>query len=148
VLGPPIRAYHRLVRRLDLAGRQRREYRIDRRVAELVGSEPTAASLERVLLAGICYRALERAVRFDREGDPLEALRRTAAEIPEHEFARLVWVDRARNGRSDAEHPPTWQRTRLLRAHPTPTTTVFAPAKDDELTTAARAAAATLRDHD
>ncbi|MGW7684235.1 hypothetical protein ACWGID_26065 [Kribbella sp. NPDC054772] len=148
VLGPPIRAYHRLLRRLDLAGRQRREYRIDRRVAELVGSEPTAASLERVLLAGICYRALERAVRFDRTGDPLDAVRRTAAEIPDHEFARLVRVDRACNGRSDAEHPPTWQRTRLLRAHPAPTTTVFAPSKDDELAPATRAAAATLRDHD
>ena len=146
VLGPPIRGYHRLLHRLDLAGRQRREYRIDRRVAEQVGSEPTAASLERILLAGICERALERAVRFDRASDPLETLRRTAAEIPEHELARLVRVDQARNGRSDAEHPPTWQRTRLLRAHPTPTTTVFAPSKDDELAAAARAAVASLYD--
>lgn len=148
LLGPPIRGYRRLMRRLDLVGRQRREYRIDRRVAEHVGSEPTAASLERALLADICYRALERAARFDRTTDPLDALRRTAAEIPEHEFARLVRVDQARNGRSDAEHPPTWQRTRLLRVNPTPTTTVFAPTKDDELTAAARAAAASLRDDD
>ncbi|MFD7159676.1 hypothetical protein ACFV9C_34115 [Kribbella sp. NPDC059898] len=146
VLGPPIRGYRRLLHRLDLVGRQRREYRIDRRVAEHVGSEPTAASLERVLLAGICFRAAERAVRFDRAGDPVGTLRRTAAEIPEHEFARLVRVDRAQNWRSDAEHPPTWQRTRLLRAHPTPTTTVFAPSKDDELTKAARAALAALHD--
>ncbi|MGZ0148521.1 hypothetical protein ACXJJ3_15730 [Kribbella sp. WER1] len=146
VLGPPIRGYWRLLHRLDLVGRQRREYRIDRRVAEQVGSEPTASSLERVLLAGICFRAAERAVRFGRSGDPLDTLRRTAAEIPDHEFARLVRVDRAQNGRSDAGHPPTWQRTRLLRAHPTPTTTVFAPAKDDELSTAARAALAALHD--
>ncbi|GAA3124374.1 hypothetical protein GCM10010530_52600 [Kribbella aluminosa] len=146
VLGPPIRWYWRLLHRLDLAGRQRREYRIDRRVAEHVGSEPAAASLERVLLAGICVRAAERVVRFDRARDPLDTLRRTAAEIPEHEFARLVRVDRAQNGRSDAEHPPTWQRTRLLRAHPTPTTTVFAPSNDDELAKAARAALAALHD--
>lgn len=146
VLGPPLRGYWRLLHRLDLAGRQCREYRIDRRVAEHVGSEPAAAALERVLLAGICFRAAERAVRFDPAGDPLDTLRRTAAEIPEHEFARLVRVDRAQNGRSDAEHPPTWQRTRLLRAHPTPTTTVFAPSKDDELGTAARAALAALHD--
>lgn len=146
VLGPPIRGYYRLLRRLDLAGRQRREYRIDRRVAEHIGSEPAAAALERALLAGICYRALERAVRLGRADDPLDALRRTAAEIPEHEFARLVRVDRASNGRSDADHPPTWQRTRLLRAHPTPTTSVFAPDKDDELRAAARAAVASLHD--
>jgi hypothetical protein len=148
VLGPPIRGYRRLLRRLDLVGRQRREYRIDRRVAEHVGSEPTAASLERALLADICYRALERAARFDRASDPLDALRRTVADIPEHEFARLVRVDQARNGRSDAEHPPTWQRTRMVRGNPTPRTTVFAPTKDDELTAAARAAAASLRDYD
>jgi hypothetical protein len=146
ILGPPIRGYQRLLHRLDLVGRQRREYRIDRRVAEHVGSEPTAMSLERVLLAGICLRALERSVRFDRKVDPLDTLRRTAAEIPDHEFARLVRIDQASNGRSDAEHPPTWQRTRLLRARPTPTTTVFAPSKDDELAAAARAAASTLRD--
>ncbi|GAA1145753.1 hypothetical protein GCM10009630_50470 [Kribbella jejuensis] len=146
VLGPPIRGYRRLLHRLDLAGRQRREYRIDRRVAEQVGSEPAAASLERVLLAGIALRALERAVRFDRLTDPLDTLRRTAAEIPDHEFARLVRVDQASNGRSDVDHPPTWQRTRLLRAHPTPTTSVFAPVKDDELRAAARAAAAVLHE--
>jgi hypothetical protein len=146
ILGPPIRGYQRLLHRLDLVGRQRREYRIDRRVADHVGSEPTAMSLERVLLAGICLPALERSVRFDRKVDPLDTLRRTAAEIPDHEFARLVRIDQASNGRSDAEHPPTWQRTRLLRARPTPTTTVFAPSKDDELAAAARAAASTLRD--
>ena len=146
VLGPPIRGYRRLLHRLDLVGRQRREYRIDRRVAEHVGSGPAAASLERVLLAGIGLRALERAVRFDRKTDPLDVLRRTAAEIPDHELARLVRVDQAANGRSDVDHPPTWQRTRLLRAHPTPTTTVFAPSKDDELRAAARAAASVLHD--
>jgi hypothetical protein len=148
ILGPPIRGYRRLLRRLDLAGRQRREYRIDRRVAEHVGSEPTARSLERLLLADICYRSLERAVRFDPAGDPLETMRRTAAEIPEHEFVRLVRVDQARSGRTDAEHPPTWQRTRLLRMPPTPTTTVVTPTADSELATAARAAVAGLRDYD
>lgn len=86
-------------------------------------------------------------VLHDRDGDPLEALRRTAAEIPEHEFARLVLTDRARSGRSGADHPPTWQRTRLLRAHPAPATTVPGPANDDELTAAARIAAAHLRDY-
>ncbi|MER7244259.1 M48 family metallopeptidase [Kribbella sp. NPDC000426] len=145
VLGPPIRGYRRLLRRLDLSGRQRREYRIDRRVAELVGSEPTARSLERLLLAGACFRALARAVRFEPGCDPLDVLRRTAAEIPDHELVRLIRVDQAQNGRTDADHPPTWQRTRLLRANPTPTTSVFAPSKDDELAAAARAA---VRDYD
>ncbi|RZU15438.1 hypothetical protein EV645_2976 [Kribbella rubisoli] len=145
VLGPPIRGYRRLLRRLDLSGRQRREYRIDRRVAELVGSEPTARSLERLLLAGACYRALARAVRFEPGSDPLDVLRRTAAEIPDHELVRLIRLDQAQNGRTDADHPPTWQRTRLLRANPTPTTSVFAPSKDDELAAAARAA---VREYD
>jgi hypothetical protein len=145
LLGPPIRGYERLLRRLDLSGRQRREYRIDRRIAELVGSEPTARSLERTLLAGTCYRALERAVRVGRGSDPLDVLRRAAAEIPDHELVRLIRLDQAQNGRTDADHPPTWQRTRLLRANPAPTTSVFAPSKDDELAAAARAA---VRDHD
>jgi hypothetical protein len=148
VLGPPIRGYRRLLRRLDLPGRQRREYRIDRQVSEYAGSDPTARSLERVLLAGTCYRALERAVRFEPGSDPLDVLRRTAAGIPEHEFVRLVRLDEARNGRTDVDHPPTALRTRLLRANPTPTASVFAPSKDDELAAAARTAAAHLRDHD
>jgi hypothetical protein len=148
VFGTPIRWYRRLLLKLDLTGRQRREYAIDRRVAELAGSEPTARSLERVLLAGTCYRALERAVRFERGGDPLEVLRRTAAEIPEHEFVRQVRVDQLRNGRADADHPPTWRRTHLLRGNPTATTSVHAPAKDDELTVAARTAATDLRGRD
>ncbi|MFD3405792.1 hypothetical protein ACFWUU_34215 [Kribbella sp. NPDC058693] len=101
-----------------------------------------------MLLAGTCYRALARAVRFEPGSDPLDVLRRTAAEIPDHEFVRLLRLDQARNGRTDADHPPTASRTRLLRANPTPTTAVFAPSKDDELATAARAAAAYLRDHD
>lgn len=148
VFGPPIRGYRRLLRRLDLAGRQRREYRIDRQVSEHAGSEPTARSLERVLLAGTCYRALEHAVRFEPGSDPLDVLRRTAAGIPEHEFVRLVRLDEAHNGRTDLDHPPTALRTRLLRAGPTPTTSVFAPAKDEELAAAARAASVHLRDHD
>ena len=145
VLWPPIRGYRRLLRRLDLSGRQRREYRIDRRIAELVGSEPTARSLERLLLADTGYRALERAIRRGPISDPLDVLRRTAAEIPDHELVRVIRLDQAQNGRTDADHPPTWQRTRLLRANPTPTTSVFAPSKDDELTAAARAA---VRDYD
>jgi hypothetical protein len=148
LFGPPIRGYRRMLRKLNLPGRQRREYRIDRRVAELTGSEPTARSLERVLLAGTCFRALQRAVRFNRDGDPLEVLRRTAAEIPDHELDRQLHVDRLRNGRVDADHPPTWRRTQLLRANPTATTAVHAPSRDDELTKAARHAIAYLKDHD
>src|SRR5262249_27178683 len=80
--------------------------------------------------------------RFEPGNDPLDVLRRTAAGIPEHEYVRLVRLDAASNGRSDVDHPPTASRARLLRADPTPTTSVFAPAKDDGLANAARAAAA------
>ncbi|MEV8378938.1 M48 family metallopeptidase [Kribbella sp. NPDC056861] len=120
--GPPVRAYHRLLDRLDQAGHQRTEYLIDRQVAQTAGSEAAAGALERALIADTVYRALERATRFDSGVEPLEVVRRSAADIPPHELARRIRVSRLGNTRSDAHHPPTHLRTKLLRQLPAPAT--------------------------
>ncbi|MEU8227468.1 M48 family metallopeptidase [Kribbella sp. NPDC048915] len=107
-----------LLERLAFRSDQRAEYLADLKSGEIAGSEASAHALERVLLADTSYRAMERALRFPTEIDPLEAVRREVTEIPAHEIERRLRVSRLREVRTDATHPPTYLRTKLLRSRP------------------------------
>ena len=129
---------------------QRAEYLADRRAAEIAGSEATAHALERMLLSDTAYRAMERALRFKSEIEPLEAVRRAVNEVPAREIERHVRASRTRETRTDATHPPTYLRTRLIRARPATTAQVVlgldeSRAVDRELAPAARVVLAELR---
>jgi Zn-dependent protease with chaperone function len=118
VVGGAVRSYSWLLGRLDLRSSQRAEYLADRTAAEIAGSEATAWALERTLLADTSFRALEQALRFDQGIEPLEAVRRAVTVVPAREIERRVRVSRLRDTRIDSTHPPTYLRTKLIRARP------------------------------
>lgn len=118
IVGGAVRSYSWLLGRLDLRSSQRAEYLADRTAAEVAGSEATAWALERTLLADTSFRALERALRFDQGIEPLEAVRRAVTEVPAREIERRVRVSQLRDTRIDSTHPPTYLRTKLIRARP------------------------------
>ncbi|RZT20426.1 Zn-dependent protease with chaperone function [Kribbella sp. VKM Ac-2569] len=120
-IGVLVRGIAWLLERLELRGNQRAEYLADRKAGEMAGSEATAHALERLVLAGASYRALERALRFPTGIDPLEAVRREVTEVPAREIERRLRVSRLREARTDATHPPTYLRTRLIRTRPATT---------------------------
>lgn len=70
------------------------------------------------MLAESSCRALERALRFDKDVEPLEAVRRAAAEVPAREIERQIRLSRLRDTRIDSTHPPTHLRTKLVRTRP------------------------------
>jgi Zn-dependent protease with chaperone function len=121
IVGPLIRGVAWLLERLALRGSQRAEYLADRTAGEIAGSEAAAQALERLVLAETSYRALERALRFPAEVAPLEAVRRELTEVPAREIERRLRVSRLREARTDAAHPPTYLRTRLIRTRPATT---------------------------
>ncbi|MEV6282346.1 M48 family metalloprotease [Kribbella sp. NPDC051770] len=118
IVGPIIRGYAWLLDRVSLRGNQRAEYLADRTAAEVAGSEAAAWALERTLLGDTSYRALERALRFEKDLPPLEAVRRAVAETPKREIERRLRVSRLRETRTDSSHPPTYLRAKLIRARP------------------------------
>jgi hypothetical protein len=106
--------------------------------------------LERTLLAGTSYRAMERALRFPTEIEPLEAVRRAVTEVPAREIERHLRASRGRETRTDATHPPTYLRTKLIRTRPVTTARVVlgidqSRAIDRELAPHARKVLAELR---
>ncbi|WP_145802429.1 M48 family metalloprotease [Kribbella amoyensis] len=118
ILGPLVRGYTWLLDRTDLRSGQRAEYLADRKSGEVAGSEAAAAALERSLLADAAYRALERALRFEQDVPPLEAVRRSVSGVPRREIERRLRVSELRETRTDATHPPTNLRTKLIRTRP------------------------------
>jgi Zn-dependent protease with chaperone function len=143
--GAVVRGYAAVLNRADLRSGQRAEYLADRRAASVAGSEATARALDRLVLADVAYRALERTLRHDRDHDPAEAVRRTIGEIPARELERRLRVSRLRDSRTDSTHPPTYLRSKLVRARQVPTAAVVlgiseAAATDAELMRAARPA--------
>ncbi|TCC36876.1 M48 family metalloprotease [Kribbella sindirgiensis] len=120
-IGTLVRGVAWLLERLQLRGDQRAEYLADRQAGEIAGSEATAQALERLGLADASYRAMERALRFPTEIDPLEAVRREVSEVPAREIERQLRVSRLREARTDATHPPTYLRTKLIRTRPATT---------------------------
>jgi Zn-dependent protease with chaperone function len=118
VVGGAARGYSWLLTKVSLRSDQRAEYLADRKAAEIAGSDATVWALERTLLAEASYRALERALRFGTELEPLEAVRRAVTEVPAREVERQIRVSRTRDTRIDSTHPPTYLRTRLIRARP------------------------------
>lgn len=117
-VGNAVRAYGWLLSKVALRSSQRAEYLADRRSAEIAGSDAAAWALERSLLGQASYRALERALRSTQDVEPLEAVRRAVTEVPAREIERHVRVSRLRETRSDSTHPPTYLRTKLIRARP------------------------------
>ncbi len=101
----------------DLRAGQRAEYLADRRAAETAGSDAAAWALERSVVAETSYRALEHALRFGSELEPLEAATRAVREIPAREVERRLRVSRLET-RIDSTHPPTNLRVKLIRARP------------------------------
>jgi Zn-dependent protease with chaperone function len=149
-IGVLVRGIAWLLERLALRSNQRAEYLADRKAGEIAGSEATAHALERLVLAGASYRALERAVRFPTGIDPLEAVRREVTEVPAREIERRLRVSRLREARTDATHPPTYLRTRLIRSRPATTARLVlgidrSRAIDQELQPTATKALAELR---
>lgn len=117
-IGVIVRGVASLLVRLELRSSQRAEYLADRKAGEIAGSEAAVHALERTLLADASYRAMVRALRFPTEVEPLEAVRRAVTEVPAREIERHLRASRVRETRTDATHPPTYLRTRLLRARP------------------------------
>ncbi|MFC5266502.1 M48 family metalloprotease [Kribbella qitaiheensis] len=118
VIGGAARSYAWLLEKVNFRSNQRSEYLADRKAAEIAGSDATAWALERTLLAESSCRALERALRFDKDVEPLEAVRRAAAEVPAREIERQVRLSRLRDTQIDSTHPPTYLRTKLVRTRP------------------------------
>lgn len=123
-VGRLVRGYAWLLERTELRGSQRAEYLADRMAAEVAGSDAAARQLERLVLAASADRALEKALRFDRDAEPLAAVRRAIAEIPRREVERRLRLSRLREARTDRTHPPTYLRAELIRARPVPTAAV------------------------
>jgi Zn-dependent protease with chaperone function len=139
-----------LLDKVDLRSSQRAEYLADRKAGEIAGSEATAGALERTLLADTAYHALERALRFQRDVDPLDSVRREVSGVPAREIERRVRTSRIRDLRTDSSHPPTYLRTRLIRTRPATTASLVLGLSDNaaidrELAAAGEAALAELR---
>jgi Zn-dependent protease with chaperone function len=117
-IGSMARGVQWLLTSADLRASQREEYLADRRSAEIAGSDATASSVERYGLASTSYRAMEQALRFGSDVDPLAAAAQAIREIPAREVERRIRVSRLRDTRSDSRHPPTNLRTKLIRARP------------------------------
>jgi Zn-dependent protease with chaperone function len=117
-VGGAARSYSCLLTMVSLRSSQRAEYLADRKAAEIAGSDATAWALERTLLAEASYRALERALRYSKDIEPLEAVRRAVTEVPAREVERQLRVSRSRDTRIDSTHPPTYLRTKLIRTRP------------------------------
>jgi Zn-dependent protease with chaperone function len=117
-VGGAARSYSWLLTMVSLRSSQRAEYLADRKAAEIAGSDATAWALERTLLAEASYRALERALRYSKDIEPLEAVRRAVTEVPAREVERQLRVSRSRDTRIDSTHPPTYLRTKLIRTRP------------------------------
>ncbi|WBQ06521.1 M48 family metallopeptidase [Kribbella sp. CA-293567] len=117
-VGGAVRAVKWLLTRIDLRSGQRAEYLADRRAAEIAGSEETARALEKLVLSETSYRALERAVRFGSDVEPLQAVTRAIGQVPAREIDRRLRVSRLRDTRIDATHPPTNLRAKLIRTKP------------------------------
>jgi len=149
-VGALVRGYGWLLDRAYLRGSQRAEYLADRKSAEVAGSEAAARALERSLLSETAYRAMERALRFGSDVEPLEAVRRAVNDVPKREIERHIRASRGRETRVDSTHPPTYLRTRLIRARPATSAQVVlgldeSRAVDRELALAARTVLAELR---
>lgn len=149
-MGRLVRGYRWLLDRADLRASQRAEYLADLKAGEIAGPEATARALERLLMADTCYDAMERSMRFHRELDPLDAARQAVSRLPAREIERRTRASRARETRTDATHPPTCLRIRLLRARPAASASVVLGLSDNatidrELATAGSAALNRLR---
>jgi Zn-dependent protease with chaperone function len=149
-LGPIIRGYAFLLDRADLRSNQRAEYLADRKSGEVAGSDAAALALERVLFVDTAQRALEHALRFEWNADPLEAVHRAVFKVPRREVARRLRVSRLRETRTDSTHPPTYLRAKLIRTRPATSARVVLGlnenrAIDRELAPAAEAALKELR---
>jgi diphthamide synthase subunit DPH2 len=102
------------------------------------------------LLADSAYHALERALRFEHDVYPLDAVRREVSAIPAREIERRVRASRIREARTDSRHPPTYLRTKLIRNRPATAASVVLgldhnAAIDRELAAAGELALAELR---
>jgi Zn-dependent protease with chaperone function len=123
-VGRVVLGYAWLLSRADLRSSQRAEYLADRKAAQVAGSEAAARAMDRTVLASTAYRALEKALRFDRAADPLQSARRAVAAVPRSEMDRRLRVSRLRETRIDPTHPPTYLRAKLIRTRPVSTATV------------------------
>jgi Zn-dependent protease with chaperone function len=123
-VGLVVRAIAWLLGRLQFRSSQRAEYLADRKAGEVAGSDATARALERLCLADTSYRAMVRALRFPAGIEPLDAVRRAVTEVPAREIERHQRASRIRETRTDATHPPTYLRTKLIRARPSTTARV------------------------
>ncbi|WP_405062023.1 M48 family metalloprotease [Kribbella sp. NBC_01505] len=117
-VGTLVRGLSWVLTRLELRSGQRDEYLADRKSGEIAGSEAAAHALERSLLADSSYDAMVRALRFPTEVEPLEAVRSAVTGVPARELERRLRASRIRETRTDATHPPTSLRTKLIRTRP------------------------------
>jgi hypothetical protein len=142
VFGPAARLYLAVFQRVTLRPTQYAVYAADRQAAHLAGTQATVHALEKALLADTGFRALERALRYNRDADPTSAARRAVTEVPARELDRRIRLTR-RCGTPDV--PPTYLRLQLLRQSSTQPQVVLTADLDDELRPATQAALAALR---
>ncbi|MEV6282345.1 hypothetical protein [Kribbella sp. NPDC051770] len=115
LFGPLLRLYLAAFQRVTLRFTQYDAYAADSHAAQLAGTTATAAALEKALLSDTAFRALERALRYNRDVDPTTAACRAVAEVPRRELERRVRLTRLC---CSPDHPPTYLRLRLLQHSP------------------------------
>jgi Zn-dependent protease with chaperone function len=97
---------------------QRAEYLADALAARLGGTEAQLSSLEKLHFARIFDLLAEKAAINSAKQDLFSELRSRIAIVPRRELQRISRVERLRESRLDATHPPTPFRIDFLRAHP------------------------------
>ena len=149
-VGPLVRGYAFLLDRVELRSSQRAEYLADRKAGEVAGSDAAALALERTLFVDTAHRALEIALRFEWNTDPLAAVHKAVFKVPWREVERRLRVSRLRETRTDSTHPPTYLRAKLIRTRPATSARVVLGLNENravnhELAPAAEAALKELR---
>ncbi len=142
LFGPPLRLYLKLFERVTLPFTLHAVYAADRRAADLAGTEAAVRALEKSVLADTAFRALERALRYNRDETPTAAARRAVTEVPPRELDRRIRLTRLC---SQPDRPPTYLRLQLLRSSAAEPRVVLTADTDQELKPATDAALAALR---
>lgn len=142
LFGPPLRLYLRLFQRVTFRPSQYAVYAADQRAAELAGTKATVQALEKSELADTGHRALERALRYNRDEDPTVAARRAVTEVPPRELDRRIRLTRLC---TLPDRPPTYLRLQLLRQTSNEPQVVLTADLDQELDAATQASLAALR---
>jgi Zn-dependent protease with chaperone function len=108
----------RVEQRLVFYGKQRAKYLADELAAQAAGTDAAISGLDKLLLHTVCWRPVERAVRFDGVTDVWAEHRRAADALPAREHERLRRLEARRAARLEETHPAIRRRIAALQARP------------------------------